>query len=161
MHFEHLIQINAPHDSLLPLISRAQVWRGLALRAYDPASFVMGMEGCSIRNHVRDEAVEVLDRTLYYGSFEVQDRVTVDSGQYRIRVDVQGTANWPSCTAVTNIEEPEPASLFVRFTYEWDDDDPLEQALDDTARELRAQACMAVDMDTVARIREMSRQELS
>jgi len=161
MHFEHLIQINAPYDSPLPLLSRAQVWRGLALRAYDPASFVMGMEGCSIRNHVRDGAIEVLDRTLYFGAFEVQDRVIVDTDRHLIRVEVQSTENWPRCTATTNIEEPEPDSLFIRFAYEWDDADAPEQGLDDTARELRSQACMAVDMDTVARIREMSTQELS
>lgn len=161
MRFEHLIQINAPYESTLPLLSRAQVWRGLALRAYEPAGFVMGMEGCSIDNHTRDGGIEILKRTLYFGTFEVHDRVTVDSLRHLVRVEVQATDMWAGCTAVTNIEEPEPDSLFVRFAYEWNAADAAEQALDETARELRSQACLAVDMDTVARIREMSLQELS
>lgn len=161
MRFEHLIQINAPEAYQLPTLTRAQVWRGLALRAYDPADFILGLEGCSITNHTRDGDVEILERTLYFGTFEVHDHVIVDSARHSVRVDVAATDKWPACTAITNIEEPEPLSLFVRFAYEWNDNDAAEQALDDTARELRQQACMSVDMDTVARIREMSSQSLS
>jgi len=161
MRFEHLIQINAPEAYQLPTLTRAQLWRGLALRAYDPADFVLGLEGCAVTNHVRDGDIETLERTLYFGAFEVHDRVMVDNTTHSVRVDVPATEKWPACTAVTNIEEPEPLSLFVRFVYEWNDNDAAELALDDTARRLREQACLSVDMDTVARIREMSLHDLS
>lgn len=161
MRFEHLIQINDLGTLQLPALTRAQVWRGLALRAFDPADFVLGLEGCSITRHTRNGEIETLERTLYFGTFEVNDRVVVDNAAHSVRVDVAATDKWPACIAITNIEEPEPLSLFVRFTYEWDDDDAIEQALDDTARRLREQACMSVDMDTVTRIRELSAHDLS
>lgn len=161
MRFEHLIQINAADTYQLPTLTRAQVWRGLALRAYDPTDFVLGLDGCAITNHTRDGDVETLERTLYFGTFEVDDQVVVDNAAHSVRVEVAATDKWPACTAITNIEEPEPLSLFVRFVYEWNDSDTAEQALDDTARRLREQACVSVDMDTVTRIREMSEHDLS
>lgn len=156
MRFEHLIQINAPADRSLPVLARAHVWRGLALRAYDPAHFIMGLEGCAIRDHRReDDGREHLTRTLHFGSFEVEDTVTLEP-ELQTRVAVEASANWPRCTATARIEEPEPQSLFIRFTYEWDDADAAEIALTDDERRLREQACLAMDMDTVARIRELA-----
>lgn len=156
MRFEHIIQINAPHDPSLPLLSREQVWRGLALRAYDPAHFIVGLEGCAIRDHVReDSGREHLSRTLHFGSFEVEDVVTLDPLE-QTRVEVSATDKWPHCTATARIEEPEPLSIFVRFTYEWSDASAAEQALSDDERALRQQACQAMDMDTIARIRELA-----
>lgn len=156
MRFEHIIQINAPHDPSLPLLSREQVWRGLALRVYDPAHFVIGLEGCAIRAHHHDDmGREHLARTLYFGSFEVEDSATLEP-LLQTRIDVAATDRWPACTAIARIEEPEPDALFVRFSYAWNDADAAEQILSDDERKMRQQAYQAMDMDTVARIRELA-----
>jgi hypothetical protein len=160
MRFEHIIQINSLDQPGLEVLTREQVWRGLALRAYDPAHFILGLEGCSIRNHSKQAGQEILERTLYFGSFEVNDRITLDPME-QTHTEVQATDKWPHCTATFRIEEPEPMSLFLRFTYVWDDTDAPGQQMDDQIRQAREQACQAADMDTVQRIREMSRQELS
>jgi len=160
MRFEHLVQINDLTAPGLERLSREQVWRGLALRAYDPAYFILGLEGCSIRNHERRDNEEVLERTLHFGSFEVEDRVTLLHEQ-QTRVEVQATDKWPHCTATFSIEEPEPQSLFIRFVYEWDDSKLAEHQLDDDSRLAREQACHAADIDTVQRIRELAQQPLS
>lgn len=158
MRFEHLIQINALDGSGPELLTREQLWRGLALRAYDPTHFIMGLEACSMRNHSREESREILERTLHFGSFEVHDTVTLEH-RVQTRVDVAASDNWARSTAIYRIEEPEPLALFLRFTYEWDDDHPAEQALDDASRHAREHAYKAADMDTVQKIREIARQE--
>ena len=159
MRFEHLIQINDLHEPGLDVLTREQVWRGLALRAYDPAHFILGLQGCAIRHHSREGDHEVIERTLHFGSFEVNDRVTLENLE-QTRVDVAATDKWPRCSATARIEEPEPLSLFIRFVYEWNDADSAERALDDAERRVREQACLAADMDTVQRIRELARQPL-
>ena len=160
MRFEHLIQINALAQPGLDMLTREQVWRGLALRAYDPAHFILGLEGCAIRSHIRQGEQEILERTLHFGSFEVNDRITLDPME-QTHTEVEATDKWPHCTATFRIEEPEPMSLFVRFTYVWDDTAVPAHQLDDQTRQAREQACQAADMDTVLKIREISRQELS
>ncbi len=160
MQFEHLVQINAFDQPDLPWLTRAQVWRGLALRAYDPTHFILGLEACSIRYHERLDDCEILERTLHFGSFEVDDRVTLHP-QEQTRIDVPPTELWPRSSATARIEEPEPNALFIRFVYEWDDSSPSEQALDADSRTAREQAYMAADLDTVQRIRELAGQPLS
>src|SRR5690606_40988588 len=159
MRFEHLIQINALDQPQLEILTREQVWRGLVLRAYDPAHFILGLEGCSIRHKFRTGESETLERTLDFGNFQVNDRITLEPME-QTHTEVQATDKWPHCTATFRIEEPEPNSLFLRFTYVWDDASTAQQ-LDDEIRQAREQACQAADMDTVQRIRELSRQELS
>jgi len=157
--FEHLIQINALDAPGLPLLSRAQIWRGLALRAYDPAHFIMGLEASSINNRIEYAGHEVIERTLYYGSFEVHDTVTLHHMD-KTRVDVPASDKWPRCSATCIIEEPEPESFFIRFIYEWDDTAPTEQELDEDTRRAREHAYMAADIDTVRRIRELSEHQV-
>lgn len=159
MRFEHLVQINAFDQPQLPWLTREQVWRGLALKAYDPTHFIIGLEACSIRYHERLNECEILERTLHFGSFEVQDRVTLHPMQ-QTRIDVPQTELWPRSSAIARIEEPEPSSLFVRFVYEWDEFSPSEQALDEDSRKAREQAYLAADLDTVQRIRELAEQPL-
>lgn len=159
MRFEHIVQINALDQPNLPWLTREQVWRGLALRAYDPAYFILGLEGCAIRAHQRHPDHEVLERTLHFGSFEVHDVVTLQP-MLQTRVEVQASDHWPHSTAVARIEEPEPGSLFIRFVYDLDDAAPSEQILPDAMRRAREQAYKAADLDTVQRIRELASQPL-
>lgn len=156
MQFEHIIQINSLEFGAPPLLSREQVWRGIALRIYDPGHFIIGLEGHAVRQHERlEDGSEVIERTLYFGPFEVNDRATLKPME-QVRVDVAATDRWPACSAITRIEEPEAGFLFLRFTYEWDDGNPNEQTLTDDERGMREQAYLAADMDTVSRIRELA-----
>ncbi|GAA5236655.1 DUF1857 family protein [Verticiella sediminum] len=156
MRFEHIIQINSHEIGAPAVLSREQVWRGIALRAYDPAHFIIGLEGHAVRHHERrDDGTEVIERTLHFGVFEVDDKVTLTPME-QIHVEVAATDKWPACTATARIEEPEPSSLFLRFVYEWNDADPAEQALSDDERRMREQALVGLDMDTVSRIRELA-----
>lgn len=159
MRFEHIVQVNALDQPDLPWLTREQVWRGLALRAYDPAHFILGLEGCAIRAHERHDTHEVLQRTLHFGSFEVQDTVTLHPLE-QTRIEVQASEHWPRSSAIARIEEPEPGSLFIRFLYELDDTAPTEQGLPDPMLRAREQAYKAADMDTVKRIRELANQPL-
>lgn len=156
MPFEHIIQINSFELSAPPLLTREQVWRGIALRVYDPVHFIMGLEGHAIRSHQRfDDGSEAIERTLYFGPFEVQDRAILTPME-QIRIEVAGTDRWPACSAITRIEEPEDGFLFLRFTYEWDEQNPSEKALSAEERGMREQAYQAMDMDAVSRIRELA-----
>lgn len=155
MRFEHLIQLNDPLMPLLDVLSRAQVWRGLVLRAHDPVFFVMGLESCTINSQQVAGPIETITRTLDFGPFQVNDSVTLTHEQ-EIDVQVPATDKWPRSRAIVRIEEPEPQALFLRFIYEWDDQTEQETALDEQTREIRQQAYVAADLDTVQRIRELS-----
>ncbi len=156
MQFEHIIQINSFELGAPPLLSREQVWRGIALRVYDPAHFIIGLEGHAVRHHERrEDGSEVIERTLHFGPFEVEDRAILVPME-QIRIDVAATDRWPACSAQVRIEEPEAGFLFLRFIYEWDDEDPSERALSDDERAIREQAYLAMDMDTVIRIRQLA-----
>jgi hypothetical protein len=155
MRFEHLIQLNDPLMPLLDVLSREQVWRGLVLRAHDPVFFVMGLERCTIHTKSVDGGIETLTRTLDFGPFQVEDRVTLTHHQ-QVEVNVAATDKWPRSQAIVRIEEPQPDALFLRFIYEWDDQTEAESELDVQTREIRQQAYVAADLDTVQRIRELS-----
>ena len=155
MRFEHLIQLNDPLMPLLDLLTREQVWRGLVLRAHDPVFFVMGLESCVIHSTLVDGPVETITRTLDFGPFQVNDSVTLTHEQ-EVDVQVPATDKWPRSRAIIRIEEPEPEALVLRFIYEWDDQTEQETALDEQTREIRQQAYVASDLDTVQRIRELS-----
>jgi len=155
MRFEHLIQLNDPLMPLLDLLTREQVWRGLVLRAHDPVFFVMGLESCVIHSTLVDGPVETITRTLDFGPFQVNDSVTLTHEQ-EVDVQVPATDKWPRSRAIIRIEEPEPEALFLRFIYECDDQTEQETALDEQTREIRQQAYVASDLDTVQRIRELS-----
>ena len=52
MRFEHLIEVNAPAQSLqlvAPTFTREQLWQGLMLRVQEPQRFPMGPESCTWR----------------------------------------------------------------------------------------------------------------
>lgn len=155
MRFEHLIQLNDPLVPLLDMLTREQVWRGLVLRAHQPLLFVMGLEDCTITARSQEGDIERISRTLNFGSFQVHDHVTLTPG-LQIEIQVEPSDRWPSSRATVRIEEPNPEELFLRFIYEWDDQTAEETALDETARQIRQQAYVAADMDTVQRIGELA-----
>ncbi|VCU72491.1 hypothetical protein PIGHUM_04590 [Pigmentiphaga humi] len=154
LRFEHLIQINDPLMPLLTPLTREQIWRGLYIRAHQPTEFVMGLESCTIENETVGPEQTVLTRVLDFGPFQVHDQVTL-TPMDGVRIVAAATELWPRSTAAVNIEEPEEGSLFLRFTYELELKEGHSE-LDETAVELRKQAYIAADMDTVQRIRELA-----
>jgi len=154
MRFEHLVQINDPLMPLLTEVSRAQLWRGLVLRAEDPAQFIVGLEGATIDARRELSGVPELDRTLDYGSFKVRDRVRL-MPEHRTEIRTAAGASWPASRMSITIEEPSPEALFLRFVYEAESEVLGEGGLDEMTVALRQQAYEGTDLDTVVRIRAL------
>ncbi|WP_299453525.1 AtaL-like protein [uncultured Pigmentiphaga sp.] len=154
LRFEHIIQINDPLVPLLTPLTREQIWRGLFIRAHQPTEFVMGLEGCVIENEIEEAGRTILKRVLDFGPFQVHDEVTLTPMQ-EVTVLAAATRLWPRCEATIRIEEPSPGDFFLRFIYELDLAEGHSD-LDETSVELRKQAYLAADMDTVQRIRELA-----
>jgi Domain of unknown function (DUF1857) len=154
MRFEHLVQINDPLMPLLTEVSRAQLWRGLVLRAEDPAQFIVGLEGATIDARRELSGVIELERTLDYGSFKVRDRVRL-MPEHRTEIRTAAGTSWPASRMTIMIEEPSPDALFLRFVYEAESEVLGEGGLDEMTVTLRQQAYEGTDLDTVVRIRAL------
>jgi hypothetical protein len=157
LKFEHLIQINDPLVPLLTPLSRQQLWQGLVLRAHHPTEFVLGLESCVIESQETQGIRTILNRVLDFGPFQVHDTVTLLPME-EVAVLAHASDLWPRCVAIVRIEEPEAGNLFLRFIYELDLQEGSED-LQEPALELRKQAYIAADMDTVQLIRELSAQK--
>jgi hypothetical protein len=155
MRFEHLVEINDPLMPLLPELSRAQLWRGLVLRAEDPTQFIVGLEQATIEARRELSGVMELERTLDYGSFRVRDRVRLFP-QQRSEIHTAAGASWPASRMTITIEEPSPEALFLRFVYEAESEVAGEGGLDEMTVALRRQAYKGADLDTVVRIRALA-----
>lgn len=154
MRYEHLVQINDPLMPLLDTLTRNQLWQGLVLRAEEPTQFVLGLENATIHSHEVRGGVHELTRTLDFGSFQVEDRVTLVRDR-RSEIHTKAGPTWPASRLIITIEEPAPELLFLRFVYELDET-PGEAALDPIIVALREQAYESADLDTVVRIRALA-----
>jgi hypothetical protein len=151
LHFEHLVQINDPSDPRVTPLRRDQLWRGLVMRAEFPASFVPWLDDCSIERDGGD-----LLRTLRFGEQVVHDRVRFDGHDavdYEVLAEPDADAAQSTFRMSMRIEQPAPALLFVRFTYEAHsadhrDDGPHVGAVKEAYR--------LADIDTVFRIRQLA-----
>ncbi len=157
MRFEHLVEINDPLMPLISEVSRAQLWRGLVLRAEDPVQFVLGLEHATIAAREESGDVIVLARTLDFGSFKVQDSVRLVAPSHS-EINTEAGASWPASRMSITIEEPAPEQLYLRFVYELGGAVDEEHLLDEVTRALREQAYASADLDTVVRIRELAEQ---
>lgn len=113
MNFEHLIQINDPENPLIAPLQRDQLWQGLLYRVENPLPFLPGLESCTIL----ERQAETLLRELDFGPAVIRDRVTI-SEPHSVRFDIEPSESHPGGSLQIAIEEPEPAFLFLRFTYE-------------------------------------------
>jgi hypothetical protein len=154
MRFEHLVQINDPLQPLHAEVAREQLWRGLVRRAERPAEFVLGLAGATIEQRIDEPGRLQLVRTLDFGSFRVHDRVLLTADGVSV-TEVEAAAGYPAGRLTIRIEEPAAGSLFLRFTYE-SDEDAASGDLDALVRQLREQAYRSADIDTVRRIRDLA-----
>jgi len=150
MNFTHLIEINDPLNPLIEPLSRSQLWRGLVLRAESPDLFVPYLDEFRI---IERTDVSVA-RELRYGELTVRDLVTyLPLKQVHYHVPAQGEI--PPSSLVMEIEEPQPDTFFVRFTY----DDGQVDAPDSAEayyNEYRRSAYQESDIDTIGMIRELA-----
>lgn len=149
MTFEHIVQINDLSDPELPILTRFQVWEGLVLRARRPDKFLVGVEDYEIL----EQEPTYLKRCLQLPGLQVVDEVRFIP-QSRIEYQTLATDRVPAALLVMDIEEPEPASMFVRFRYHTasienaGDAMPYDQYLQ--------QAYVLNDIETVRIIRELA-----
>jgi hypothetical protein len=152
LNFEHLIQINDPHNPLVQSLTREQLWEGLVLRAEQPQLFVLGLDSCDILSRDGD----TMERELHYGQAIVRDRVTL-SPQSSVRYDILPTADYVGGSLTMAIEQPEEEQLFLRFTYSTtlpEKDNPTPDELQ--TQEIVKSAYRESDIDTVHLIRQFA-----
>ncbi len=150
MKFEHLVEINDLNDPMILVISRAQLWRGLVLRAEAPKLFVPYLDEAGI-----SDSTEVsMRRSLRYGDLVIEDQVTLTHLEH-VHYAVAAQKDIPDSSLRMSIEEPQPDALFVRFIYD-DGHTPEEDAANELYNEYRRSAYHEADVDTVRLIREMA-----
>ena len=156
MRYEHLVEINNPLLPLLDPLDRDDLWQGLVQRAHAPQRFTLGLEGARVDTASSDGDTTVLNRTLDYGTFRIDDTVTLRRGEAMTN-EVTGQDGIFQGRLTITIEEPAAGRLYLRFLYELAQDEAAD-GLGAVTAELRKRAYYAADMDTVARIRELAAQ---
>lgn len=150
MKFIHLIEINLPGNPLIAPLSRAQLWRGLVLRAERPTLFLLGLDSCEItaRSPVG------LSRTLCFGKLVVNDEVRFQALDH-VHYHVPQQNDIPASDLIMTIEEPQPDALFVRFAY--DDHQEEKETTDESFyNDFRREAYKESDIDTIRMIRQLA-----
>ena len=149
MRFEHIVQINDLTKPELPVLTRFQIWEGLVLRARRPDKFLVGVEDYEI---LKQEPA-YMKRCLQLPGLQVFDEVTFWP-EARVEYRTLPTDTVPAAHLVMDIEEPEPESLFVRFSYHTPsienrgDSMPYDQYL--------REAYVATDVETIQIIRQLA-----
>lgn len=147
MKFEHLVEINDLLNPLIDTLTRSQLWRGLVLRAEQPADFVLGLDRCRIVRRCGDEVA----REMNFGNLVIHDRVRYEANT-SVRYLTTAPADLAGSSLTMSIEEPHPGQLYVRFEYKNIRFDRAEAAaafFDDFRRAAYTQA----DIDTIKTIR--------
>ncbi len=150
MKFEHLIEVNNFANPLDLVLSRAQLWQGLVLRAEMPSVFIPYLDETIISERQEDG----MQRQLRYGELWVKDAVFLKHAE-EVQYLVPAQGEIPASSLTMRIEEPEVNSLFVRFTY---DDGQTQDTDPETAmfNDYRRSAYQEADLDTVRTIRKLA-----
>ena len=152
MKFTHLIEINMPGNPLMAPLTRAQLWRGLVLRAERPTLFLLGLDSCEIT----ERAPGGLSRTLHFGQLVVRDQVRF-SPENHVHYHVPQQDAIPMSDLTMTIEEPQAGALFVRFEY--DDHNPAQETNEESFyNDFRREAYKEADIDTIRMIRQLAQE---
>jgi hypothetical protein len=160
MKFEHLIEINDVRIPLLKELNRRQLWEGLSKRAQEPTEFIEGLESYTVLHIEHSEEGTTLHRSLNFGTFKVIDRIELSEMRYTSTY-VEKTDQYPASRMTIRIEENDQGQLYLRFIYESEESDSPHAAPmpeDGVIQELRKQAYIQSDIDTVKKIRELAEQ---
>ena len=152
MKFVHLIEINAVNNSLIPPLTREQLWRGLVIRAERPTLFQLGLDSCEII----ERSAQHLARVLSFGKLVIHDSVRFEF-MHQVLYHVPQQNEIPVSDLSMTIEEPQPGALFVRFEYDdhLPDNDDKENAI---YNDFRRSAYEESDIDTIRVIRQLADQ---
>ncbi|TGN40266.1 AtaL-like protein [Marinobacter confluentis] len=149
MKFEHLVQVNDLTKPELPFLTRFQLWEGLVLRARRPDKFLVGVD----EYEIIEQHPAYMKRCLELPGLQVVDEVTFWP-ESRIEYRTFRTDTLSSAALTMDIEEPEPGSLFVRFSYHTasienrGDSMPYDQFLQE--------AYLQTDIETIQTIRQLA-----
>ena len=116
MRFEHLIEVNAPAQSLqlvAPTFTREQLWQGLMLRVQEPQRFPMGPESCTWR----ETEPGVYARTVVFGPHILND-VVVTQPHKELVFTPEAHGDTSPIRLTIRIEEPQAGQMLLRFVYE-------------------------------------------
>jgi hypothetical protein len=154
MKFEHLIEVNDLLNPLMDTLTRAQVWRGLVMRAESPKLFMPHLDESTIS----DRSATGMRRRLRFGELVVEDVVTLEP-EHSLTFTIAAQGEILASSLVMRIEEPEPGNdaLFVRFAYD-DGADAEADAANEMYNDFKRSAYVEADIDTVRIIREMAEQ---
>jgi Domain of unknown function (DUF1857) len=145
VRFEHLVEINDRTRPWAVVLTRAQLWRGLVVRAERPSLFLPSLSDATILARTEHGLV----RVLRFGETHVTDEVHFEASR-EVRYEIAEQGEIPRSRLWMTIEEPEAGRLFVRFIY---DDEGTAANADDDVDALRRAAYEANDLDTIATIR--------
>jgi len=151
LEFEHIIQVNDLSNDAIAVLSRAQLWRGLVLRAQQPDKFNQSLS-CSYKSLSENEFL----RTISAGESSFYERVVL-TPQVKIHTGTTGDSQQKSSESTAEIEEPEPNSLFIRFIYKRELGDSNSEI--DIGEHLKS-AYVQIDRDAIAMIRVMAENNL-
>jgi hypothetical protein len=150
LQLEHLVAVNDPSNDLV--LTRAQLWKGLLIRAECPDIFMPHVDEVNIL----ERSPAHLLRKMVIGAMHIQDRIHFQHEQH-VRYDTEPSEQHGGGTLLMTIEEPETNMLFVRFHYQTPQDDQGEE--EEFAKFLKA-AWQQSDVDTIKKIRELAAEGL-
>lgn len=151
LEFEHLVQVNDLTNSAISVITRAQLWQGLVLRARNPEKFNHGLS-CQSEDLRDNEFVRIIEA----GDSKFCEKVILHPEQ-KIHTATLAELDQLQSESTTTIEEPEEGYLFVRFHYQRELVQDTEAV--DVAEHLKS-AYVQVDRDAVAMIRMLAESRL-
>lgn len=143
---EHLVKVCSPLDPLSKSMTQAQLWRWLEWFVRHPHDFTEAMEASHVEESLDEQGRSVLKRELDFGSMKVNDKVIIEVGRC-IRTEVAANEHWAAgAFTITVVQPKENGSVFLKFTYEEDRDEPMG---DDMISNLRRKAYEQKDRDMV------------
>lgn len=149
MRFEHLIEINSPATSVqtvVPLFTREQLWRGLLSKVQSPQRFPLGPERCDWQ----ETEPGVFARTVYFGALVLSDEVRTSALNW-VEFTPQAHGDTTPIRLTITIEEPQAAQMVLRFVYESLQELSAEEAY---FNEYRHNAWLHSDRDMVRTLRQ-------
>lgn len=150
LDFQHIIQVNDLEDKNVLIITRSQLWQGLVLRARHPEKFNVALQ-CESSNHEENQFV----RRISAGEASFQESVVM-TPELKIETSTSPEIEQIFAESCALIEEAEPNSLFVRFSYRRDLDARENEV--QIAENIKS-AYVQLDRDAIAMIRMLAQSE--
>ncbi|MFT4863468.1 MAG: hypothetical protein ACI95C_002700 [Pseudohongiellaceae bacterium] len=150
LEFQHIIQVNDLNDINALVISRAQLWQGLVLRARNPEKFNQALQ-CESSDIDSNQFV----RKISAGDTQFTEQVVMHP-QSKIATNTLPGSSGIAAQSSALIEEPQPNSLFVRFSYRRELDRGTDSV--NVAEYLKA-AYVQLDHEAIAFIRILAQSE--